>query len=109
MTTLERTSGGHRSVVWTANTTSAAVNIESGSVFALYLPAAYDGTQVSFEAEASDGTWEPVHYDGTLLTASITAGARNILPEQIFCVAGGRIRFVSDEVETVEGRLYLVK
>lgn len=100
---------GYKSVVWSASTTSQPIEIQPGRVFALWLPGGLTTAQVSFQAEAPDGTWESVSYNGATLASNVTPGNRNVLPVEVFALAGGRIKIVSNTAITGIGRLYVVK
>jgi hypothetical protein len=100
---------GYKTVVWSASTTSQPIEIQPGRVFALYLPGSFVTAQISFQAEAPDGTWETVSYNGAVLATNITPGNRNVLPVEVFALAGGRIKIVSNASVSGNGRLYVVK
>jgi len=108
--TMERTADGvGRKVSWAASTTSNAIQMQGGSVFALSLPAGFTCTQVTFQAETIDGTWEDVYYNGEVFAVAVAPEARNIMPAEVFGLVTGRVKFVLDTTETGDGRLYLVR
>lgn len=106
---LERMSQS-RSVVWSAATQSAAVQVESGSAFSLFLPSGFVGTALTVESLEADGTWAQFYHDvsgtSTLLSIPVTAGKRNHLPMQLFSGLH-TIRFVSGSSETAIGTLWM--
>ena len=101
-----------RQVTWDGDTKSEPVKIEPGGYFSIYLPAAFTGTQLTFESLEDDGTWTPIYFDnGTssvALTSRVTNPGRNCLPSEL--LAGfDVIRLVSSASETVVGWLGLTE
>lgn len=99
--TLNRISLSDRLVKWDGSPTSAAVDINGGSVAYLYLPSSFSGTAVTVEVEVN-GEWKALHNDGSALSVDVSSDAANVMPPELF-VANGKVRFVSTASETCEG------
>ena len=92
-------------VTWSASTDSAEVAGLAGLAgFAIYLPATFAGSALSFKAELPDGTFAVVHNNGSDLSVAVAAGKLNVLPAELF---GGfpAGKFVSTDAETGTGKL----
>lgn len=93
-----------RAVAFEGSTKSLPIAVGGLRDLAVYLPAAFAGSALTFEVELPDGTFAALNSAGSAVTVNCTAAKVNALPASLAAFAS--IKLVSTDTETLTGTLF---
>lgn len=103
---LKRTTTSFTARIANTEDTTDALSIGPMSGGGFYVPASFDGSNITFEvAEAVGGTFAELENDGSAVTVAVTASKWFAFPDSVMVF--GAVKLVSDAVMTANRDLII--